>query len=151
MTARSKRQRAEQAVIDAAYALVDAPFYANHANREKDLRVAVEAHRELGLAPLSTRGATSNNSTDTSAQAAASLGNVGALAMRCFDEIVLAGGLTCYQVTQILGAEHQTISARINDLMSKGWIVDSGQRRKTGSGRPAIVWKPTHNALQRLP
>jgi hypothetical protein len=43
------------------------------------------------------------------------------------------------------------VSARVNDLMKKGWIVDSGIRRKTGSGRSAIVWRPSALAMEKLP
>lgn len=148
MTTRSTRERAEQAVINAAYELIDAPFYSDHHARERKLRAAVDEHRELGLQHLSQRATQSNNSTDTSAQAGASLGDVSGLARTCFDEIVLAGGLTVFQLTQVLGREHQTVSARVNDLMRKGWCVDSGLRRKTGSGRNAIVWKPSALALK---
>ncbi len=35
---------------------------------------------------------------------------------------------------------HQTVSARINGLRSKGFLVDSGRTRRTSSGRQAIVW-----------
>lgn len=150
MTKRSERERATQEVIDAAIEW-SLSTNANGGPAEDRLVEAVTKYEELGLAPLSQRGATSNNSTDTSAQAAASLGDVSGLARTCFDEIVLAGGLTVYQLTQVLGREHQTVSARVNDLMSKGWIVDSGVRRKTGSGRQAIVWMPSLLAHARLP
>ena len=150
MTNRSKRERAEQAIIDAAYGLVEHPP-THHTEPFFRLRRAVREHEELGLAPLGQRAATSNNSTDTSGQAAASLGDVSGDAKRCFDEIVLAGGLTVYQLTRLLNREHQTVSARVNDLMRKGWVVDSGIRRKTGSGRNAIVWKPSVAAMERLP
>lgn len=152
MTKQSERERAEQEVIDASIAYADTMHWptlllANSLEATRWLQAIVD-YTELGLAQLSQRGATSNNSTDTSAQAAASLGDVSGLARICFDEIVLAGGLTCYQLTQVLGREHQTVSARVNDLMRKGWIVDSGIRRKTGSGRNACVWKPSHAALR---
>ena len=149
MTERSKRRRAEMAVIDAAVAYYQASF--PRSRQHDKLCDAVKEYQRLGLAQLSERGTTSNNSTDTSNQAAASLGDVSGDARRCFDEIVLAGGLTVYQLTQVLGRSHQTISARVNDLMNKGWIVDSGLRRPTGSGRKAIVWKPSEAALRKLP
>jgi hypothetical protein len=144
MTARSDRERIEGAVIDAAVSFVNAPFYA----REAKLRSAVREYEAFGLANLSQYGTTSNNSTDTSAQAAASIGDISGLARTCFDEIVLAGGATCHQLTQVLGRPHQTVSARVNDLMRRGWIVDSGLRRPTASGRQAIVWRPTQQALK---
>ena len=37
---------------------------------------------------------------------------------------------------------HQSISARVNEFKDTGWIIDSGTRRKTRSGRAAIVWTP---------
>ena len=155
MTTRSTRERADQRLIDAAYKYRNAecdrvhPDYAYQvAAAASNLLVAVDQHEQLGLAPLSPRAAQSNNSTDTSAEAGASLGDVSGLARTCFDEIVLAGGLTVFQLTQVLGREHQTVSARVNDLMRKGWCVDSGLRRKTGSGRNAIVWKPSALALK---
>lgn len=49
-------------------------------------------------------------------------------------------GLTCDEVEQLIQGNHQTISARINDLMKEGSIIDSNKRRKTRSGRDAIVW-----------
>lgn len=49
-------------------------------------------------------------------------------------------GLTCDQVEAISYGAHQNVSARINELARAGKIKDSGYRRKTRSGRNAIVW-----------
>ena len=60
-------------------------------------------------------------------------------------------GVTCDEVEAILGMPHQTISARINELMKthkpRGeeeerppMLFDSGARRKTRHGQQAIVW-----------
>jgi hypothetical protein len=147
MTERSTRRRAENAIIDAAYRWNDYPG----PQQARDLNLAVLNHRTLGLEQLSRRAARSNNSTETSAAAGASLGDISGLARICFDEIALAGGLTVYQLTQILGRPHQTVSARVNDLMRKNWITDSGLRRPTGSGRAAVVWKPSALAAEILP
>jgi hypothetical protein len=149
MTERSKRRRAEMAVINAAVGYVTATD--DHYLKRVNLDAAVAEYEALGMAQLADRGTTSNNSTDTSAQAAASLGDISGDAKRCFDEIVLAGGLTVYQLTWMLGRPHQTVSARVNDLMNKGWVVDSGIRRKTKSGRNAIVWAPSLLAAAVLP
>jgi hypothetical protein len=152
MTTRSTRRAAEVAIIDAAYALVEAPFYANHHQREKALREAVEAHRELGLDHTS-QPAYSNNSTDTSAEAGASMNtHVGKLAKLCFDEIASVYrnggvGMTVDALEQTLARSHQSVSARVNELRNKGWLVDSGIRRTTRSGRSAIVWRPSTQAL----
>lgn len=48
---------------------------------------------------------------------------------------------TCDEVEQRLGGTHQSISAAVNALMREGWIVPTGCRRPTRSGREAIVWK----------
>lgn len=50
-------------------------------------------------------------------------------------------GLTCDEVEVQLDLRHQTASARIRELRSEGRIYDTGERRPTRSGRPAIVWK----------
>jgi hypothetical protein len=147
MTKRSERRRAEQAVIDAAIRYLDNDNIRNH----HLLVTAVEEYEALGLEQLDERGATSNNSTDTSAQAAASLPNIAGMALQCFDEIALAGGLTVDQLEFLLNGRHQTISARVNDLVNKGWVVDSGKRRKTRSNRNAIVWVVSEAAKEVNP
>jgi hypothetical protein len=48
-------------------------------------------------------------------------------------------GSTTYEIEQSLDMLHQTASARVYELTGQGRIVDSGVRRKTGSGRNAIV------------
>lgn len=48
---------------------------------------------------------------------------------------------TCAEVTALMGLPHQTVSARFTELAHGKLIVDSGQRRKTASGRNAIVWR----------
>ena len=51
-----------------------------------------------------------------------------------------AHGATCDEVELYTGLTHQTASARINELHKLSAINDSGRRRKTRSGRNAIVW-----------
>lgn len=48
--------------------------------------------------------------------------------------------MTCDEIESI-GYAHQSASASINWLMRKGHVVDTGERRKTIHGRPAIVWR----------
>ncbi len=55
--------------------------------------------------------------------------------------LIAAAPRTCFEVETETGLSHQTASARIRELNLKGKIQDSGQRRPTGSGRNAIVWK----------
>ena len=155
MTARSTRRAAEMAIIDAAYRMAEAAFYSDHAKLERNLKDAVKAHRELGL-DTTSQPAFSNNSTDTSAEAGASMNtHVGRLARQCFDEIGAVYrnggvGLTVDQLEQVMHGKHQTISARVNELRNKGWLADAGIKRPTRSGRPAIVWTPTVQALNFL-
>lgn len=55
-------------------------------------------------------------------------------------------GATCDEVERILDGRHQTISARVHDLMVKGNIFPLSTfegtpvKRKTRAGRKAIVW-----------
>ena len=50
-------------------------------------------------------------------------------------------GATCDEVELATGLRHQTASARVNELMNRGQIVDTEQRRRTRSGRFATVWR----------
>ena len=81
--------------------------------------------------------------------------HVGKLAKLCFDEIGAVYrndgvGLTVDALEQILNRSHQSVSARVNELRNKGWVTDSGIRRATRSGRSAIVWTPTVQAMNFL-
>jgi hypothetical protein len=152
MTATSTRRAAEVAVIDAAHAYVVDPQGPGTYRR---LLTAVEGHDALGL-DTTSQPAFSNNSTDTSAEAGASMfTHVGKLARQCFDEIASVYrndgvGMTVDALEQVLNRSHQSVSARVNELRNKGWLTDSGVRRKTRSGRPAIVWSPTEQAKNFL-
>lgn len=55
-------------------------------------------------------------------------------------------GMTCDDVEIATGGLHQTISARICYLRDRGCIADSGKRRRTRTGRKAIVWTATNRA-----
>lgn len=60
---------------------------------------------------------------------------------RVYEALVAsADGLTDDQVEILLAMRHQTASARRRGLVLKGLVEDSGRRRKTSSGRLAIVW-----------
>jgi len=52
-----------------------------------------------------------------------------------------AGGLTADEVAADLNESILAIRPRITELSKLGLIVDSGIRRKNGSGRQAIVWR----------
>jgi DNA adenine methylase len=68
-------------------------------------------------------------------------GSTEQLRARVLVEIRERCGATCDEVEEALDLRHQTASARVNELCSDGKIVDSGERRKTRSGRAAIVWR----------
>ena len=83
-----------------------------------------------------------HNGTDTSIEAAKSI--VQFLTRdrsRVYECVIEHGGATCDEVEAGLQMRHQTASARLHDLHSRAsLLVDSGQRRKTRSGRGATVW-----------
>lgn len=49
-------------------------------------------------------------------------------------------GSTCDELEVATGGRHTTISARINGLVKKGLLMDSGVKRLTRGRRPAVVW-----------
>lgn len=49
-------------------------------------------------------------------------------------------GATDEEIEQYLNLRHQSASARRNELVRDGWLIDSSRRRKTTSGREAVVW-----------
>jgi predicted ArsR family transcriptional regulator len=79
--------------------------------------------------------------SDTSEAAGESLaGAVTALRQKVLAKIEEEGEATCDEVEVFLGMPHQTASARIRELSLMGLIVDTGDRRKTRSGRLARVY-----------
>ena len=50
-------------------------------------------------------------------------------------------GATCEEVERSTERSHQSVSSAIRTLALHGRILDSRKRRRTSSGRPAIVWK----------
>ena len=79
--------------------------------------------------------------SDTSQEAAESIAkDTNRLRALVLEEIRDAGGLTCDEIEARLEMRHQTCSARVHELMAAGRIRDSGMRRKTRSGRNAVVW-----------
>lgn len=49
-------------------------------------------------------------------------------------------GMTIEEIANETGIKLQTVCARRNELDKKGLVIDSGNRRKTSSGRSAKVW-----------
>lgn len=82
-----------------------------------------------------------HNGISTSVDAAESMrDHVGRLEGYVLAAIKSTGGSTCDELEVLCGLSHQCCSARVNGLMRKGIISDSGDRRSTRSGRKAIVW-----------
>jgi len=50
------------------------------------------------------------------------------------------GGFTDDELEVKTGLSHQSVSASRNTLMHKGYVVDSGSKRRTRSGNRAIVY-----------
>ena len=51
-----------------------------------------------------------------------------------------ANGLTHGELAVITGKRHYSIAPRVTELVELGWVIDSGRRRPTDTGSPAIVW-----------
>ena len=80
---------------------------------------------------------------DTQAAASARIAYIAPnLRERVFAHISAAGprGRTNNEITKNLNIKLQTVCARVAELRSAGRIHDGGARRKTDSGRDAIVW-----------
>jgi hypothetical protein len=56
-----------------------------------------------------------------------------------------ADGATCDELEIAMNGRHQSISATLTHAKKKRFIVDSGERRPTRSGRQAIVWELNNN------
>jgi hypothetical protein len=149
MTLNSERRKAELAVIDASRAWVAG------VGRLSEIEDTITALDMLPMELAVTGARPSSLSPETSWDAYWSmkshLGNDSKLVL---DAITLAfqrgsTGLTTEQVCNRLDRKHQSISARVNELRDKGWIKDSGEKRRTTSGRWAIVWSPSDTMLAR--
>ncbi|MEE9159887.1 MAG: hypothetical protein V3U60_16070 [Gammaproteobacteria bacterium] len=93
------------------------------------------------------------NHPDTSHEAAESMKPIAQpLRQKVFSVIAgMPNGAICEEIEQHLDLKSGCASARINELATKwGVIKDSGIRRKTTSGRNAIVWIMRENAWRTL-
>ncbi len=102
---------------------------------------------------LTLNGPVASGERDTSRLAALTiLPKAASLRRQVLELIVAAGdrGVTCPEAEMGLGGVHQTISARINDLLVGGWVRDSGVRRRLEGRRPAIAWVLTEAGRGRL-
>lgn len=157
MSLRSRTRAAEQAVIEHSIRYTElwrteAPVL------EQDrefylLRKAIDGYLDIQL-EVANNAAVGTNHPETSHQAARSLPNIGGYSAVIFEAIKKAFddgrfGLTADELEEMLAGKHQSVSARVNDLKNNGWIIDSGQRRNTRTGRKAIIWEPTYKSLNQ--
>ena len=106
-------------------------------DNDDQLALFKEAKSDLQLKAPYARG------SDTSKEAAESIEpSSGTLRAHVLGFIKRRGkrGMTCDELEHASGLTHQTASARINELMKLQAIRDSGKRRRTRSGRNAVVW-----------
>jgi hypothetical protein len=149
MTKLLTRRGAELAVIDAALEFSGLPLYSGaRLDSERTLEHACRTLVALGP----RRAPVGRLHPQTSLEAAEWMSRrAGDVVGRVFKVIYLSDGLTADQVQQRLSGSHQSISPRVTDLRNKGWIVDSGRRRRTRSGRKAIVWEASAMARRAVP
>ena len=79
------------------------------------------------------------------------MGSIGDHILFLFDQRAIfgEGGYTDEELEYILKRKHQSVSASRNLLCRKGYLYDSGERRPTSSGNPAIVWERTDKERTR--
>lgn len=61
---------------------------------------------------------------------------------KVLDALAVAGGagLTDFELADRTGVKQTSIGKRRGELRDAGLVVDSGRRRPSDTGRPAIVW-----------
>lgn len=98
--------------------------------------------RARGYTVRKARELPSNGSSTSKAAAASLRPVVGTLRRAVLDAVVAAGeeGVTCDELEAAMEGRHQTVSPRLYELRNQGFVVDSSRKRRTRSGRMAIVW-----------
>jgi len=96
--------------------------------------------------------------SDTSEMAARMVSNRAKVERAILDALRIAytsprfgPGLTDDQLEQVTKGLHQTVSASRRGLVLKGLVKDSGKRRATRTGRPAVVWIATQQVITPPP
>lgn len=79
----------------------------------------------------------------TSSDAAASAAKkAAAIRLMAFDAIKDSpAGLSATEVATILRLDILSVRPRVSQLFTKGLIIDSGRRRRTGLGKGETIWK----------
>ena len=92
--------------------------------------------------PALARQTTVAGKQETSREAAkAALGRSGSQRVRIYNLVQHMDGLTADEIQAAINAPINSVTPRINELVADGWLEDSGERRPTRYGKPAIVWK----------
>ena len=92
--------------------------------------------------PALERQTTVLGKQETSREAArVALGRSGTQRFRIYALVQMHDGLTADELEVATRIPMNSITPRINELVSDGWLVDSGLRRATRYGKQAIVWK----------
>jgi hypothetical protein len=83
-----------------------------------------------------------SSNDETSLEAAVVVARTSARALErvVFDQLEL-GPKTDQELETLLGRPGNTVRPRRRSLVQRGLVEDSGLRRRTASGRKAIVWK----------
>lgn len=58
------------------------------------------------------------------------------------------GGLTDFELAALTGLAQTSVGKRRGELRDVGFVADSGKRRPSPSGSPAIVWQVTEYGRQ---
>lgn len=79
--------------------------------------------------------------TEVNAAVRSRVGN-GTWRRKTLDAIHAAGadGMIDYDIATRIGYIEPRVASRRGELVTDGWVEDSGMRRKTGTGSEAIVW-----------
>ena len=52
----------------------------------------------------------------------------------------LPGGATSDEIVEASGIQYRTVTPRLKPMCKKGFVVDSGERKRGDSGRRQIIW-----------
>jgi hypothetical protein len=154
MTLRSERRTAELAVIEAARKFMNCGTNSLPWLKARNaLGKAVEDLDALDLVdPGKARHSRGAPLTSENAASYMEVGPAKSLAQQVMRQFYLfpASGWTVAQLVERLRRPHQSVSARVNELRDLGWVENSGLTRSTTSGRSAVIWKITDQALNMM-
>lgn len=151
---------AQQALNEAVVAFLNTYATEHPAADERDyytkrsrLRDAYESFDDLRMRFDGDRPAVASDTSIAAAKTRPLL--AGSLRRRVVEAIVAhhklyGSGLTTDQLEARFKRSHQSVSSAVNDMMTKGWIKDSKERRQTRSNCKAMVLVPTDLALNLI-